>query len=287
MQHTLNSKRRPPYRNIKIYKSHGGQEHFSKKKLISSIKRSGLSHRQSQRIAERISQDIAEGAKTKDIFRKTLRLVKQDSPMAAIHYSLKRAILDLGPAGHHFETFVARYFKELGYHTLTRQSITGKLVKHEVDVIAMRNKKKVFVECKFHNRVGLKNDIKLVLYVKARWDDLRSGPAGKTLDGFYVASNTSFTQDALTYADGTGLKLLGVNAPRDNSFLDQVMAMHLYPITSLKRLSKGMVQELIEKDVILARDIPANINLLHRIGIPEDEINLLLGDVETLLRSGT
>ena len=105
------------------------------------------------------------------------------------------------------------------------------------------------------------------------------------MDGFYVASNTSFTQDALTYADGTGLKILGINAPRDNSFLDQVMAMHLYPITSLKRLSKGMVQELIERGVILVKDIPANIHILHRIGIEENEVNLLLGDMETLLRA--
>ena len=55
-----------------IRKSDGGYERFSQKKLYSSLKRSGLSHHQSQVITKKISSEISEGAKTKDIFRKTL-----------------------------------------------------------------------------------------------------------------------------------------------------------------------------------------------------------------------
>ena len=99
---------------FRITKSHGGIENFSKRKLYSSLRLSGLPNKQSQLITEKVSGEVGEGSRTRDIFRKTLTLVNQTSPMAAVHYSLKRAIFELGPTGHHFETFVARYFEELG-----------------------------------------------------------------------------------------------------------------------------------------------------------------------------
>jgi len=33
--------------------------------------------------------------------------------------------------------------------------------------------KHIFVEAKFHNRLGVKTDLKVALYVKARFDDLK------------------------------------------------------------------------------------------------------------------
>ncbi len=270
------------HKKFSIYKSHGGMEHFSKKKLYSSLRRSGLANKESQIIADKVSQEVGVGSKTKDIFRKTLSLVTQASPLAAAHYSLKRAIFDLGPTGHHFESFVARYFDELGYKTNLCKVLPGRLVKHEVDVIATRNGKRAFVECKFHNRIGIKNDIKIALYVKARWDDLKEGPEGKDLDAFYLASNTAFSIDAITYAKGTGLQLLGVNAPTDNPFLDEIKSMCLYPITSLKSISKIFKKELLEKNIILAKDLPANINLLLSMGMTEGQIDHILKEIEIL-----
>ena len=267
---------------FRIRKSHGGYERFSQKKLYSSLKRSGLSHQQSQIIAKKVSAEIGEGTKTKDIFRKTLQLVKRDSPSAAVHYSLKRAILDLGPTGHHFETYVGKYFQEIGYTTTTRESFQGRLVRHEVDVVAVKDKKRYFVECKFHNRVGIKNDVKITLYIKARWDDLRQGNEGKNLQGYYLATNTAYTQDALTYANGTGLKLLGVNAPESETFLQSIQKLKLYPITCLKKLTKIILNQLLSRDIVLAKEIPQNVKLLQRLGMTEDAINAVVAEVQRL-----
>lgn len=267
---------------FKIYKAHGGLENFSKKKLYSSLKRSGLSHQQSELITAKVSHEVNEGASTKDIYRKTLQLVKQKSPVAAVHYSLKRALFELGPTGYHFETFVARYFKEVGYTTKTGQILNGRLVKHEVDVVATKNGRRIFVECKFHNRAGIKTDIKTALYVKSRWEDLQEGNEGKNLDAFYLATNTAFTLDAITYAQGRGLKLLGVNAPADKPFLEQIKSMHLYPITSLRRLNKMMRNELLAQDILLAKEIPQNLNLLFGLGMRENEVNQLLYEIQML-----
>lgn len=269
-------------KKFQIYKSHGGVENFSKKKLYSSLRRSGLPNRQSQLITDKVTKVISEGARTRDIYRKTLSLVHQASPVAAIHYSLKRAIFELGPTGHHFESFVARYFEELGYSTTTCAILPGRFVKHEVDVIATRNSKRAFVECKFHNRVGIKNDIKIALYVKARWDDLKAGPEGGNLESYYLASNTAFSLDALAYAKGSGLKLLGVNAPAELPFLEEIKSMHLYPITSLKSLNRFIREELLTRNIILAKDLPHELSLLRRLGMTEGQVERLLSEIELL-----
>jgi hypothetical protein len=269
---------------FKIYKSSGRTEPFSKFKLLKSIKRTGLPPRECKSIAEKVTDDIGEGFKTKDIYRKTLTLLGKTSSMAAAQYSLKRSIFELGPTGHHFELYVSKYFEALNYQTKISQTLKGKWVTHEVDVLAYKGKRRFFVECKFHNRIGIKNDIKVALYVKARWDDLREGPHGRNLSGFYLVSNTAFSKDAITYAEGTGLQLLGVNAPMDRSFLEQIKDLDLFPITSLKTLSKYVKNELLNRGIILTKDLPHHRNLLCRLGLSDDDLMRL--DDELLIFNG-
>lgn len=266
-----------------IIKSSGRPEAFSKNKLLQSIKHTGLPSKTCQKITNEVAVKINEGEKTKDIYKKALSLVAENSRIAAVQYSLKRAIFELGPSGHNFEHFVSRYFEAKGFKTKVSRIIKGKYVNHEVDVIASKHGYRYFVECKFHNRQGLKNDIKVALYVKARWDDLKNGPEGKGLRGFFLASNTAFTLDAITYAEGTGLKLLGVNAPSKFSFLEEVKQLRLYPITSLKRINKSNKQKLLLLNLYLAKDLLYQYEALYRIGMTEREIDLLMLEIEQLV----
>ncbi len=269
-------------KHFNIYKAHGGKEKFSGRKLFASLKRSGLPYKQCQLITDKVSKEINEGSDTKEIFKKTLRLVKQNSHVAAVHYSLKRAIFELGPTGHQFELFVAKYFQHKGFNTKTCQTLNGRLVKHEVDVIGMNNNTRIFAECKFHNRLGIKNDIKIALYIKARRDDLKEGPEGKNFHHFYLVSNTAFSKDAITYSAGSDIVLLGVNAPSDRSFLDEIKDLNLYPVTSLRGLSKLQKNELLIKNIILAKELPRHINFLLKIGMLDHEIDKLLGEIKML-----
>lgn len=269
-------------RNITVTKANGGREYFSRQKLMRSLRRSGLSPARSNAIADQVTRELYEGARTKDIYRRALQLVKEVSPVAAVQYSLKKAIFDLGPTGHHFETFVARYFEALGFSTKTCQVIKGKFVSHEIDVIATKNGKTYFVECKFHNRHGIKNDIKIALYVKARWDDLREGHTGKNLTGFFLASNTAFTTDAITYANGTNLHLLGVNAPLEKSFLQEIKELGLYPVTSLRGLSKIIRNELLNKNIVLASELIQQKKILLQLGMTEADFAKVIREVEIL-----
>lgn len=271
-----------PKRHFNIIKASGKPEPFSKNKLFQSIQHSGLSPRTCKNITEKVASELNEGFKTRDIYRKALTLVKANSQVAAVQYSLKRALFDLGPSGHNFELFVSRYFEAKGHKTKTCQLLQGKLVKHEVDVVTEKDGFKNFVECKFHNRLGIKNDIKIALYVKARWDDLKFGPEGKSLKNFYLVSNTSFSTDAMTYANGSGLKLLGINSPAEISFLDEIKEMKLFPITSLKCIKRNLKDALISSKIILARELQGQENLLFKLGLNESIIHELMAEVSIL-----
>lgn len=269
-------------KDIQILKSRGSLEKFSKKKLTASLKRCGLSPRSSKEITETVAREIRDGDRTLDIYRRTLPLVRRKSPLAGVHYSLKKALLALGPTGHHFESFVARYFEELGFETSVSKTFQGRLVSHEVDVVASLKGKRYFVECKFHNRPGIKNDVKVALYVKARWDDLREGAEGKNLHGFYLASNTAFTKDAQIYAAGSKLELLGVNAPTENPFIVEIKRLRLYPVTSLRSLNKFAKAELLSRGIMVASDLHYHKQLLQRIGLGDEKITQILREADFL-----
>lgn len=270
------------HKRFRIHKESGRLEPFSRKKLLRSVKRSGLAPHECNHIINQVQANLKDGCKSRDIFRKTLRLIKQSSKIASVHYSLKSALFQLGPEGHHFEQFVASYFKELGHSTRTCVIQRGKFVKHEVDVIGTNNNKEIYAECKFHNHAGIKNDIKISLYVKARWDDLKDGPDGKNLSEFYIVSNTAFSTDAIVYANGTGLKLLGVNMPVEGSFLDEIKRLKLYPITSLRKMSRSLKRRFLERNIVLARNVLQHKPLLKDMGMNETEIEALFQEVRTL-----
>lgn len=269
-------------RPIEVLKKSGDCQAFSKTKLNTSLNHTCLPSKVSKSITEEVAKQLPPITSSQEIFQKTSHLIKKKSKLAAVQYSLKRSLFELGPEGHNFETFVARYFKELNFKTKECITVKGQFVLHEVDVIATKEKLKFFVECKFHNRLGIKNDIKIALYVKARWDDLKLGPVGKSITNYYLASNTAFSLDALTYSKGTGLRLLGVNAPENQSFLDEIKSLRLYPITSLTNLSKNLKKQIIAKKIIVAKDLLNHRSLLLELGLDEDHILEIFEEVNYL-----
>lgn len=273
----------PSHHHFRIIKSTGEIEKFSERKLRQSLRRTGLRDKECKNISQEISHNLHDGATSRDIFRRTMRLVKKQSTVAAAHYSLKRALLDLGPTGYTFEHFVAKYFESIGYQTNVGVVLQGGIVRHEVDVVASKPNYNIYTECKFHNNSGKKNDVKITLYVKARWDDLKDGPDGKYLRGYTIASNTVFTKDAIAYAKGVGLNLLGVNAPEDESFLEAIKKRKLYPITALVHLKKIHCKELLKNQIILCSELLNEDKLMLKIGMTPDEISSVIKDINALL----
>ena len=122
----------------------------------------------------------------------------------AVGYSIRRALLEMGPDGFPFEKLVSRLFQIWGYETLTDQTCLGTCVAHEVDVVAWKDDELSMVEAKFHNEFGLKSDLKVALYVKARYDDLAKtvfdyGGKKRILssEGHWLVTNTNLATHGL------------------------------------------------------------------------------------------
>ncbi len=194
------------------------------------------------------------GLSTHALFQHSIPLIQKQSPLSAVHYSLKRSLFELGPAGEKFELYFARFMQELGYQTQNRQTLKGQDVSHEIDVIGKKNDQAVLVECKFHNHQGTKNDVKLPLYVKARFDDINAALTPHPFDELWIASNTSFTKDAILYANFHHIKLWGANTPVQESFLDLIKKLKLYPLTSLKNLKRQQIEFLWQKGYMTVLD---------------------------------
>jgi hypothetical protein len=194
---------------------------------------------------------------------------------------LRRALSEFGPDGFPFEKYVARIFQSWGYETLTDQTLFGGCVAHEVDVVAWNKDKLAMVEAKFHNEFILKSDLKVVLYIKARFDDLRGnmynyGGIVRKLDEGWLVTNTKFTDQAIKYGECQGVKLMGWNYPKRGNLQDVIEDLRLHPFTCLISLSNVQKKALLQKGVILCRDLLEKPELLKEIAMPMKEAEVVL-----------
>lgn len=263
-------------RKVYIIKADGTREEFDEAKLSDSLTRAGASDEVRDKIVHHIAREIEEGMSTSAIYNHAFELLhKFETPVAA-RYSLKRAIADLGPSGFPFEKFVAEIFKAKGYETLTDQTVDGTCVDHEMDIVAWNENKLIMAEAKFHNELGMKSDLKVALYVKARFDDLKDmefnyGSKRHLTEGILI-TNTNFTQKAIQYCECAGVKLIGWNYPRVGNLHDMIEDASLHPITCLSSLSGLEKKNLMEAGVVLCKNVRDNDSALLAAGLSRESI---------------
>lgn len=264
-------------RKIFIVKADGTREEFRSDKLLDSLTRAGASDEVRDKIVHHIAREIEDGMSTNAIYRHAFELLhKFESPVAA-RYSLKRAIADLGPSGFPFEKFIAEIFKARGYETLTDQTVRGMCVSHEMDIVAWNENKLIMAEAKFHNELGLKSDLKVALYIKARFDDLKDeeftyGGLKRHLDEGILITNTNFTTMAIEYCECAAVKLIGWNYPRVGNLHDMIEDASLHPVTCLTTLSGLEKKNLMEQGVVLCKSMREGDEPLLAAGLSHDVI---------------
>ncbi len=274
-----------PQQTIMIKKASGELEAFDIAKLEHSLRRSNASPSLVQKVAANIAQDIEDGMSTHEIYQRSFSLLHRLERPTAVQYSLRRAVMSLGPSGFPFERFVAEIFKTMGYETLTDQNVLGKCVEHEVDVVAWKRGKLIMSEVKFHNELGLKSDLKVVLYVKARFEDLAEtvfefgGIRQKISEGWLI-TNTKFSLSAIKYAECNNLKIVGWNYPPDNGLKDMIAKSGLHPLTSLMSLSDHDKKQLLEKNIILCSTLKEDPGILQAIGLSEANRDAVFEEIE-------
>ncbi len=313
---------------MQIKKLDGTLEDFDIKKLEKALLRAGATRNVAGEIASHIEAVAKENQKGEDIttefvYKLAFKQLKNISRAAALKFSLKRAILEIGPSGFPFEEFVAEIWRHQGYTAITGQIVYGSCVSHEVDVIAWKPGELVMVEAKYHSDAASRTDLKTALYVKARYDDIKQqsfslksfdlssidkkaledmhafereaqhiedtphvipGDMAQHLTEGWLITNTHFSDTAITYAKCNDLKLMSFEYPEMDSLQDKIFEYKLYPITCLTTLTSGEKKELLSRyNIVLCQTLYKRSDELKDMGFSKEKIFEILEEVGSLM----
>lgn len=254
-----------------IIKGDGTKEPFEVVKLIGSLRRSGTNASLAEEVAARVARWVKDGMTTTAIYEEAFRLLRKEENVSAARYSMRRAILELGPTGFPFEKFFAALMHAKGYETSYGITVQGRCIDHEVDVVMRKGDKAIGAELKFHNAPAFKTDLKTALYVRARYWDIQWGAEDRKeksgIDEGWLVTNTKFTSKAIEYSNCSGIKLLGWSYPDGASLSDFIRETKLYPVTVLTSLSQNEKMRLLESGVTMCHMVAENPDTLQAIGI--------------------
>ncbi len=272
---------------IKIKKFSGAIVDFEIDKLIKSLRNTKADEVLIQNIAKKVQNKLYDGITTKQIYQMAFKMLKNKTRPGASRYKLKKAIMELGPSGFPFERYIGKILSYGGFKTEVGVIVQGYCVSHEVDVVAINSKNHYMVECKYHNRQGRVNNVKIPLYIQSRFLDIKK-QCKKQEHGEHnfhqgwIFTNTRFTLDAIQYAECAGLKLVSWDYPENTSLRDRINKSGLFPLTALTILTKNEKSRLLEKGIVLCKELYEDSKHLNEIGIDKPRINKILTDIKDL-----
>ncbi len=266
-----------------IKKASGELQEFNAQKFRRSLEKSGADPLVIDSLIESIEKNT-ELKTTHEIYKYAFNALQQEKPSIAARYSLKNALIQLGPSGYPFEDFIAQLFLHQGYITQTRKFVQGSCISHEIDLIATKDVTIMVGECKFHNRQGLKSDSKVPLYFKSRFDDIQKKiieqfPEKKHVQKMLI-TNTNFTTEAIAYAQCVDMKLLAWSYPLKNNLAELIDKYALYPVTVLTSLNNRQKRILIQKGYVLCRDLLRKPTMLKQFRLPLIVIEKIIQELE-------
>jgi hypothetical protein len=245
-------------KRITVVKESGEKEDYDPSKVRDALRRAGVSAKTADEVIAKLERRLYDGITTKKIYQAVYGFVDEMKPEVSHRYNLKRALLEIGPAGYGFEDFTAKLLALEGYRTEVRQVVRGKCVTHEIDVIAAKDDDTYLIECKFHNQAGLRCSIQTALYVYARFLDVSEGAKLGLCRRFtrpWLATNTKFSDDVVKYAECMDIPLLGWHQPLDNGLEVRIDRTRCYPITVIP-MSAELSGRLLARKIITVFDIP-------------------------------
>jgi len=245
-----------------VVKASGEREPFNSEKVYKACVRAGATPAIAKSVTEQIEGILYDGISTREIYDEVRRLLEASRVEVAARYSLKEALMHLGPAGFPFETYIGELLQEYGYETRLRRIVEGFCVKHELDIIAVEKagsgSKTHMVECKYHNAPGIITGVKEVMYTYARFLDLNEGwEHGKcgSFDQAWLVCNTKSSLDAQAFALCRGIRLLCWRYPEGEGLESLIDNRALYPITVLRSLKSEHVEDFSRNRIMLVKDL--------------------------------
>lgn len=266
---------------VMITKANGNRVPFSEDKIRQSIARAGGTADDIAAVLRFVVPKIKEGMTTRAIYALVEDALKGKNRCVACRYTLRDALMRLGPAGFHFEKYIAAILSAQGYEAELPEELQGACVRHEIDVVAHQGKKAFAIECKFRNDFGDHVRLKDVLASYARHLDLLDGAALQLcphFNEFWIVTNGLFSDRSMRYAQCKGLRLMGWKYPDGKGLASMIDGTKLYPITVLAGLTNGELNAFANAGVILCQDLTnhESADLVRRTGLAHSRIEELV-----------
>lgn len=267
-----------------IIKSSGDRVKFSSSKLRASLLKSGADKKTVKFIMDEMRDEVYQGITTREIYNRAFLLLKQVKSVYASKYKLKNALYELGPTGFPFEKYIGKILQAESYEVLLNQTLEGRCVRHEMDILATKNSERNLIECKFHSEENRNCDVKVPLYINSRYQDICENlKNNQDLKG-WIITNTRFTDDALRYANCVGLKLISWNYPKNNSLKTLIDKSGLYPLTVSSLLSEKEKEFLLKREIVLGSELLKKDFLLDHLGISNSRKSRILSEFKLLCK---
>ncbi len=265
---------------IHVIKADRRYEPFSEHKVMDSIRRARVPQSLQGEVLSHVKRKLYDGISTAEIYQHIMEFLNHaPSPYIKARYTLKEAIMMLGPSGYPFEDFVAKLLESEGYNTQVRQILSGRCVTHEIDIVAEKDGKTAAIEAKFHNSPGTRSEIQVALYTHARFEDVK---VRNPMHEAWIVTNTKTTVDANTYAQCTGMKVISWDYPAGNSLREMIERSGLHPITMVTSLSQSQKTTLLENHIVLCKDVLDHPDLLDMLYLSKIDRDRIMNEVRGL-----
>jgi hypothetical protein len=237
-----------------VKKFDGSKQEFDKNRIINTCLRNGASQETASEIANRIEKEIYDGTRTKDILRLIWKYLTRHHPESRSRVDLRSA-LSLLRSKPDFEKYVSLILENLGYSVQSNVILKGRCIEHEIDAIAKKAERILYVEIKHHDRPHTFTPLDVPMKVWAVLQDLTEGrKLGYHNVNFakaLILCNTKFTDHARTYADCMGIGLIGWRSRGTNGLADIIERRKLYPITVLKEVDRRLQRLFVDNGILL------------------------------------
>ncbi len=242
-----------------IIKSSGEKAEFDPAKVKRSMLRSGADEKTADEVLKDLEKKLHSGMTTKQVYKIVFDELKNRKACIACRYDLRNALLRLGPAGYKFEKYVASILNAYSYEAFVpEEEYEGSCVMHEVDVVAEKDHRRIFIEAKFRNRFNDSVNLKDTMATWARFLDLVDGSTvGKCphFDEPWIVTNARFSDRARQFGICKGIHMIGWNVPKERTFAQMVDINAVYPVTVLDELTQVELDKLSHHGIMLCKEM--------------------------------
>lgn len=243
---------------VYVVKWDGRREAFQTEKVERTLLRLGAPLDVAEKIAGQIEQEVYEGISTQKILDMAYDRLEEHKPEVKLRRDFRAALAEMRSVPD-FEEYVRIVLRAHGYKVSSNRVIEGFCVSHEIDGIAEKDGKILYLEVKHHSDPHVYTPFDVTLAVKAKWDDMKKGSKkglnDQPFDGVLIVCNTKLTEHARKYANCVGICHLGWNEPFGHGFEKLIEEKNLYPVTILKSLTEEERINLLDAGILTLRQL--------------------------------